>query len=109
MVKNATSMAGTVTASAMTKYTMALPHRTGSRRGTAANVELISPVENSLVIIRTPSTPITMTLRFAPTRLTFSGWNVALSMAVIVPHCATTSMAAASASPIVRPAVTSSV
>ena len=37
--------------------TAALPHRTGSRRGTAANVVRISPVAYSLVISSTPSTP----------------------------------------------------
>jgi hypothetical protein len=45
----------------------------------------------------------------APTRLTFSGWNVALLVAVIVPHCETTRMAAANATPTVRPTVASSV
>ncbi len=45
------------TTRATTPYTAALDHSTGSRRGTAARVERIIPVEYSPAVTRTPRTP----------------------------------------------------
>jgi hypothetical protein len=54
-----------------------LPHRVGSRRGTAASVVRISPVAYSLVISSTPSTPAATCASSTPARLTDVGSNVA--------------------------------
>src|SRR5690348_17585014 len=57
----------------------ALPHRAGSRFGTAATVVLISPVAYSLVISSTPSTPTAICASCTPDRLTETGSNEAVA------------------------------
>ena len=57
--RKAASAAGRLTATVAAVSTAALPHRAGSRRGTAASVVRISPVAYSPVMSRTPSTPAT--------------------------------------------------
>src|SRR5882724_6868816 len=53
--------------------TVALPHRAGSRFGTAATVVRIRPVAYSLVISMTPSTPTAIWASCTPDRLTETG------------------------------------
>jgi hypothetical protein len=55
--------------------TAALPHRAGSRRGTAASVVRISPEAYSLVMSSTPSTPAAICASCTPARLTEVGSN----------------------------------
>src|SRR5690348_4722386 len=57
----------------------ALPHKAGSRFGTAATVVLISPVAYSLVISSTPSTPTAICASSTPDRLTETGSNEAVA------------------------------
>ena len=61
--------------------TAALAHRTGSRRGTAANVARIIPVLYSLVISIAPSTPAAIWASWIPDRLTAAGSNTAAAAA----------------------------
>lgn len=60
--------AGRLTANATAAKTSSLPHSTGSRFGTAENVERISPVEYSAVIESTPSTPKASWAKLTPAR-----------------------------------------
>ena len=55
--------------------TTALSHRTGSRLGTAQNVERIMPVEYSPVITSTPSTPIESSAKMTPRKLARNVWT----------------------------------
>src|ERR1035437_4607290 len=53
--------------------TASLPHRTGSRRGTAVSEERIMPVLYSPLIISTPSTPKATWAKLTPFRLALMG------------------------------------
>ena len=79
--RNAASEAGTVTARVAAVSTAALPHKAGSRRGTAASVVRISPVAYSLVISSTPSTPTAICASCTPARLTETGSNEEIAAA----------------------------
>src|SRR5215468_12249535 len=67
--RKATNAAGRLAATVAAGTSAALPHRTGSRRGTAARVVRISPVAYSLVISSTPSTPAAICASSTPDRL----------------------------------------
>jgi hypothetical protein len=60
---------------------IALPHRAGSRFGTAASVVRIMPVAYSLVISSTPSTPAAICASWTPDWLTETGSNEAVAAA----------------------------
>ena len=79
--KKATSTAGTDIANTAPSATAALPHRTGSRRGTAANVDRIIPELYSLVISIAPSTPTAIWASWIPDRLIAVGSNEATAAA----------------------------
>ena len=57
--------------------TIALPHSTGSRRGTAARLTRIVPVAYSPVTSSTPRTPMASCASWTPVRLTAVGSNAA--------------------------------
>jgi hypothetical protein len=80
--KKTMKVAGRLIASALAPKTSALPQSTGSRRGTAAMVERIIPVEYSPVIASTPRTPSESWAKLIPARLTESGWKSARSWAL---------------------------
>jgi hypothetical protein len=79
--RNAASAAGSVTTTVAAATMAALPHKTGSRRGTAASVVRIRPVAYSLVISITPSTPVASCASSTPDRLTDTGSNEAVAAA----------------------------
>jgi hypothetical protein len=73
--RNAASAAGRLTATLAAASITALPHNTGSRRGTAARLVPISPVAYSLVMSSTPSTPTAICASCTPDRLIAVGSN----------------------------------
>src|ERR1051326_6848030 len=75
--KKAISTAGTQAANVTANAMAAFPHRTGSRRGTAANVARIMPLPYSLVISIAPSTPTAIWASWIPDRLTAVGAKLA--------------------------------
>ena len=70
--------------SVMAATTAALAASTVGRRGTAANVALIMPEENSVVIASAPRTPRTSWPRASPVKLSLTGSKEARSAADIV-------------------------
>ena len=89
--------------------TSTLARSTRGRRGAAANVARIVPVEYSLLMTITPSTPSTSWQKKVPTRLSCVGLSVALLTADIVDQCARVSAVARPEIPMpittVRPSV----
>src|SRR4051794_28437115 len=78
---NTASAAGSVTAMMPATTMTALPHKTGSRRGTAASVVRIRPVAYSLVTSSTPRVPAAICASSTPDRLTDTGSNEAIAAA----------------------------
>src|SRR5437868_3754096 len=75
--RKVTNEAGRLIARIAAVSAVALPHRAGSRFGTAASVVLIRPVAYSLVISSTPSTPTAIWASCTPDWLTETGSNEA--------------------------------
>lgn len=67
-IRKVTKAPSVPTTSATSPNTAALDHSTGSRRGTAASVERIMPVEYSPAVTSTPSTPRASWAKFVPKR-----------------------------------------
>lgn len=67
-IRKVTNAPSVPTARATSPNTAALDHSTGSRRGTAASVERIMPVEYSPAVTSTPSTPRANWAKFVPNR-----------------------------------------
>ncbi|HET6813639.1 MAG TPA: hypothetical protein VFJ69_06485 [Actinomycetota bacterium] len=63
----------------MSASTMALPHSTGSRRGTATMLVRIMPVAYSLVTRSTPRTPTAIWASWTPARPMAVGSKLATS------------------------------
>ena len=99
--KNAISVDGSASTSVTTPNTPALAQSTGSRLGTAANVERIMPVEYSPLITSTPSTPIASWAMVTPIRLVSSGWKPALSAALMLLQRLALTSAGTTAKPMV--------
>ncbi len=81
--KKAISVDGSASTNVTSPKTPAFAHNTGSRLGTAANVERIIPVEYSPLITSTPSTPIASCATVTPIRLVSNGLKLARSMRLI--------------------------
>src|SRR3954454_19091207 len=78
-IAKAISVAGSIIASVTSPYTTTLPHKTGSRRGTAVIDARIIPVEYSAVITSTPRTPSASCASWRPARFGSNGLKAARS------------------------------
>ena len=67
-IRKVTNAPTVPTTRATSPNTAALDHSTGSRRGTAASVERIMPVEYSPAVTSTPSTPSASWAKLVPNR-----------------------------------------